>query len=346
MKIIIDAMGGDNAPEQIVAGALNSAKEFGIQIVLVGNGEEILACMRKNGWENLPDGVEIAHADDVVQMHDDPAKVVQQHRNSSMVLGLKMLADGQGDAYISAGNTGALLTASTLLVKRIRGIRRAALAPVLPLGQGSILIDAGANVSCTPEFLLQFACMGSIYAKYALKKTRPKVALLNNGSEECKGDELRKEAYGLLKDASDKGIIHFIGNVEAREAVGGDADVIVADGFSGNVFLKSVEGTAKYMSNELSGIFRANFISKLGALLCMKGIKNLKTKMDYRNVGGSMIVGISKPVIKAHGSSDAVAIRGAIRQAINAAECGFCEAIRENVSNMTLPREKEYVDEA
>lgn len=346
MKIIIDAMGGDHAPEQIVVGALQSAKEFGVQIVLVGRGEEILASMRKNGWETLPDGVEIAHADDVVEMHDDPAQVIHQHRNSSMVLGLKMLADGQADAYISAGNTGALLTAATLLVKRIRGIRRAALAPVIPLGKGSILIDAGANVSCTPEFLLQFACMGSLYAERALGKKNPKVGLLNNGTEECKGDELRKEAFPLLKEAHEKGVINFIGNIEAREAVGGDVDVIVADGYSGNIFLKSVEGTAKYMSNELSGIFRRNLISKLGALCCMKGIRNLKSKMDYRNIGGSMIVGISKPVIKAHGSSDALGIRGAIRQAINASQCGFCEAIKENVANMTLPREKNYVDEA
>ncbi len=346
MKIIIDAMGGDNAPEQIVIGALQSAKEFGIQLVLVGRGEEILDCMRKNGWDTLPDGVEIANADDVVEMHDDPAKVVQQHRNSSMVLGLKMLADGQGDAFISAGNTGALLTAATLLVKRIRGIRRAALAPVIPLGNGSILVDAGANVSCTAEFLLQFGCMGALYAQHALKKKNPRVGLLNNGTEECKGDDLRKEAYVLLKEAGEKGLINFIGNVEARDAVGGEVDVIVADGYSGNIFLKAVEGTAKYMSNQLNGIFRRNLISKIGALCCMKGIKNLKSNMDYRNIGGSMIIGISKPVIKAHGSSDAVGMRGSIRQAINAAQCGFCEAIKENVSSMTLPREKQHVDEA
>ncbi len=340
MKIIIDAMGGDHAPEQIVVGALQSAKEFGVQLVLVGKGEEILACMRKNGWETLPDGVEIAHADDIVDMHDDPAQVIHQHKNSSMVLGLKMLADGQGDAFISAGNTGALLTAATLLVKRIKGIRRAALAPVIPLGNQSILIDAGANVACTPEFLMQFGCMGSLYAKYALKKKNPRVALLNNGTEETKGDDLRKEAYVLLQQAADHGMINFIGNIEAREAVGGDVDVIVADGYSGNVFLKSVEGTAKYMSSELSGIFRRNLISKIGALCCMKGINALRSKMDYRNIGGSMIVGISKPVIKAHGSCDIVGMRGSIRQAINAVECGFCEAIKENISGMTLAREK------
>lgn len=339
MKIIIDAMGGDNAPEQIVVGALQSAKEFGVQIVLVGRGEEILASMRKNGWDTLPDGVEIAHADDVVEMHDDPAQVIHQHRNSSMVLGLRMLSQGEGDAFISAGNTGALLTAATLVVKRIRGIRRAALAPVIPLGNSSILVDAGANVACTGEFLLQFGCMGSLYAEYALKKKNPRVGLLNNGTEESKGDDLRKEAYELLKAAHEKGNINFIGNIEAREAVGGDVDVIVADGFSGNIFLKGIEGTAKYMSKELTGIFKRNIISKLGALCCMKGIKNMKSKMDYRNIGGSMIIGISKPVIKAHGSSDALGTRGAIRQAINAVNCGFCEAIKEHVSDMTLPRE-------
>ncbi len=340
MKIIIDAMGGDNAPEQIVVGALQAAKEFKVQLTLVGRGEEILDSMRRNGWDTLPNGVEIAHADDVVEMHDDPSQVINRHKNSSMVLGLKMLADGQGDAFISAGNTGALLTAATLLVKRIRGIRRAALAPVIPLGNQSILIDAGANVSCTPEFLMQFGCMGALYAKHALKKDNPRVGLLNNGTEESKGDDLRKEAYALLKQADEKGMIHFVGNVEAREAVGGDVDVLVADGFSGNIFLKSMEGTAKYMSNELGGIFRRNLFSKLGALLCMNGIKALKSKMDYRNIGGSMIVGISKPVIKAHGSSDALGMRGAIRQAINAVECGFCEAIKEKVSDMTLPRER------
>lgn len=344
MKIIIDAMGGDHAPEQIVAGALQSAKEFGVSIVLVGRGEEILAAMRSSGFDTLPDGVEIANADDVVEMHDDPVQVIHRHRNSSMVTGLKMLADGQGDAFISAGNTGALLTAATLVVKRIKGIRRAALAPVLPIGDRSILIDAGANVACTPEFLLQFACMGSVYAQLALKKENPRVGLLNNGTEESKGDDLHKAAYSLLKDAGDRCLIRFIGNIEAREAVGGEVDVVVADGFSGNIFLKSIEGTAKYMSGKLNNIFRRNLLTKLGAVFCMKGIKDLKQSMDYRNVGGSMIVGISKPVIKAHGSTDALGIRGAVRQAINAVESGFCDEIKHRVTQLTAPREAENVD--
>ena len=201
MKIIIDAMGGDHAPDQIVLGALQSAKKYGVQIVLVGRGVEILAAMKKHGVDTLPDGLEIANAEDVVDMHVDPSKVVQQHRNSSIIVGLKMLAEGGGDAFISAGNSGALLTGATLVTKRIRGIRRAAFAPILPVGGGSILVDAGANSECTPELLLQFGCMGSFYAEKALKLERPRVALLNNGAEEGKGDALHQEAYTLLKQA-------------------------------------------------------------------------------------------------------------------------------------------------
>ena len=338
MKIIVDAMGGDNAPQAVVEGALKSAVEFGIEIILVGRGEEILSAMRRCGYETLPQGVEICHADDVVDMHAEAAEVVKQHKGSSMVKGLKMLADGEGDAFISAGNTGALLSGATLLVKRIKGIRRAAFAPVLPIGKGTILVDAGANVVCTPEFLLQFGCMGSFYARMAQGKTNPRVALLNNGAEDTKGDELHKESYRLLKEAGDKGLINFVGNIEAREAVGGDIDVIVADGFSGNVFLKTIEGTALYMASLIKGMFKKNIFTMIGALLCKKG-EDIKKQMDYREVGGSLILGISKPVIKAHGSSDARAIRSAIRQAVNAVESDYCTAIKEHVRSMSLPKE-------
>ena len=338
MKIIVDAMGGDNAPQAIVQGALDSAKEFGVNIVLIGRGEEILSAMRSCGYETLPKGVEICHADDVVDMHAEASEVVKQHRGSSMVQGLKMLAEDQGDAFISAGNTGALLSAATLVVKRIKGIRRAAFAPVLPIGTGAILMDAGANVVCTPEFLLQFGCMGSLYAKKAQGKKNPRVALLNNGVEDSKGDDLHKEAYQLLKEAGEKGIINFVGNIEAREAIGGDVDVIVADGFSGNVFLKSIEGTALYMAGLIKKMFTRNIFTMIGALLCKKG-ESVKKQLDYREVGGSLIIGISKPVIKAHGSSDARAIRGAIKQAIGAVESGYCQDIRENIASMSLPRE-------
>lgn len=340
MKIIIDAMGGDNAPQEIVVGALRAAKEFNVQLVLVGRGEEILAAMRAGGWDTLPDGVEIANAEDVVDMHADPAEVLKKHKGSSMVQGLKMLSDGQGDAFISAGNTGALLTAATLVVKRIRGVRRAALAPVMPIGSGAILVDAGANTECTPELLLQFGCMGAFYAKKAMGLPEPRVALLNNGTEETKGDALHKDAYHLLKKADADGLLRFIGNIEAREVPNGGADVIVADGFSGNVLLKSIEGTAIYMSEQLRKIFKRNPLTLLGALLCKRGIDEMKASMDYREVGGSVLIGISKPVIKAHGSSDARAVRGAIRQAITAVESGFCEDIRANVAAMTVSGEE------
>ena len=347
MKIIIDAMGGDHAPQEIVLGALQAAEELKTEIVLVGRGEDVLNAMRAGGWDTLPAGVEVADAPDVVDMHTEPTEVVKRHRASSMVLGLKMLADGEGDAFISAGNTGALLTAATLVVKRIRGIRRAAFAPIMPIGSGSILIDAGANAECAPEFLLQFGCMGSLYAQKALHKERPRVALLNNGGEESKGDELHKQAYLLLQEASERGLIHFVGNLEARDVLNDAADVIVADGFSGNVLLKAVEGTAQFMSRQIKGIFTHSLTSKLGYLLCRKGVEALKEQMDYRKVGGSMLVGISKPVIKAHGSSDAVAIRGAIRQAMDAVSSGFCDEIRANVSGITAARqEAEHVSGA
>lgn len=336
MRIIIDAMGGDHAPDEIVLGALRAAKEYGTEIVLVGRGEEILRGMKANGLDNLPQGVEIANAEDMVDMHADPTQVVQQHRNSSMVVGLKMLADGAGDAMISAGNTGALLTAATLLVKRIRGVRRAAFAPLFPTK--TVLIDAGANTECTPEFLMQFGCMGSFYAHKALGIENPRVALLNNGAEAEKGDELHKSAYALLKKADENGLIHFIGNIEGRDVLTG-ADVIVADGFSGNVLLKSIEGTAIYMSHMMKDMFKRSFLSKIGYLCCKKGVNVIRKTMDYREIGGSMLVGLNKPVIKAHGSSDALAVMGAVKQAITAVESGFCEEIRANVSKMALPRE-------
>lgn len=341
MRIIIDAMGGDNAPDEIVLGALQAAKEYGTEIVLVGRGEDILRGMKANGLDNLPQGVEIANAEDMVDMHVDPTQVVQQHRNSSMVVGLKMLADGAGDAMISAGNTGALLTAATLLVKRIRGIRRAAFAPLFPTR--TVLIDAGANAECTPEFLMQFGCMGSLYAQKALGIAQPRVALLNNGAEEEKGDELHKNAYVLLKKADENGLIHFTGNIEGRDVLTG-ADVIVADGFSGNVLLKSIEGTASYMAHMMKDMFKRNVLSKIGYLLCKRGVNEIRKTMDYREIGGSMLVGLNKPVIKAHGSSDALAVLGAVKQAITAVESGFCEDIRANVSRMTLPREAQNAD--
>ena len=318
MRIILDAMGGDNAPQAPVIGALQAAKDFGAQITLVGRGEEILNVMRAQGYNDLPDGIEIAHADEVVDMHDDPATVVRKRKNSSMMIGLKMLSDGLGDAFVSAGSTGALLTGATLLVKRVKGIRRAAMGPTMPnkAGGKTVILDCGANAECTPEFLLQFGLVGSIYAKKCLGVANPKVGLLNIGTEDSKGTQLQKDAYALLKEAGDKGIINFVGNTEARDVPLGAVDVIVCDGFAGNVLLKSIEGTAMFMGSLVSKMFKKNIISKLSAALVMKDIKAFKKMLDYREIGGTPFLGIRKPVIKAHGSSDALAFRNAVRQAM------------------------------
>ena len=229
MRIILDAMGGDNAPQAPVIGALQAAKDFGAQITLVGRGEEILSVLRSQGYHDLPEGMEIAHADEVVDMHDDPATVVRKRKNSSMMIGLKMLADGLGDAFVSAGSTGALLTGATLLVKRVKGIRRAAMGPAMPnkTGGKTVILDCGANAECTPEFLLQFGLVGSVYAKKCLGVENPKIGLLNIGTEDSKGTQLQKDAYALLKEAGDKGIINFVGNTEARDVPLGAVDVVV-----------------------------------------------------------------------------------------------------------------------
>ena len=318
MRIILDAMGGDNAPQAPVIGALQAAKDFGAQITLVGRGEEILSVMRSQGYNDLPEGIEIAHADEVVDMHDDPANVIRKKKNSSMVIGLKMLADGLGDAFVSAGSTGALLSGATLLVKRVKGIRRAAMGPTMPnkAGGKTVILDCGANAECTPEFLLQFGLVGSIYAKQCLGVANPKVGLLNIGSEDTKGTPLQKEAYALLKEAGEKGIINFVGNTEARDVPMGAVDVIVCDGFAGNVLVKSIDGTALFMGSLISRMFKKSILSKLSAALVMKDIKAFKKLLDYREIGGTPFLGIRKPVIKAHGSSDALAFRNAVRQAM------------------------------
>ncbi len=342
MKIILDAMGGDLAPEAPVLGAVQAAKDFGAQVTLVGRGEAILEAMRKNGIDNLPDGVEIANADDVVDMHDDPAKVIRKKPNSSMVLGLKMLSDGQGDAFISAGSTGALLSGATLLVKRVKGVRRAAMGPAMPnkAGGKTVLLDCGANAECTPEFLLQFGVIGTLHARKTLGIENPRVGLLNIGTEDTKGTPLQKEAYALLTEAKEMGLVNFIGNVEGREVLMGGVDVVVCDGFSGNVLLKSIEGTAMYMGSLMKHkIFKRNFFSKIGYLLCKPGVDAVMKLMDYREIGGTQFLGIKKPVIKAHGSSDALAFRNAVRQAMEAAQNDFSEELELGLKELAAKKE-------
>ena len=336
MRIILDAMGGDNAPLAPVMGAVQAAKDFGAGITLVGRGEAILEVLRSNGIDTLPAGIEIANADDIVDMHDDPARVIRQKPNSSMVMGLKMLSDGQGDAFISAGSTGALLTGATLLVKRVKGIRRAAMGPAMPnkTGGKTIILDCGANAECTPEFLLQFGLVGSLYAKKSLGVENPKIGLLNIGTEDTKGTPLQKEAYALLKDAGEKGLINFVGNVEGRDVPLGAVDVVVCDGFAGNVLLKSIEGTAMFMGSLMSKMFKKNLLSKLAALLVMKDIQAFKKLLDYREIGGTPFLGIRKPVIKAHGSSDVLAFRNAVHQAMEAAGSDITAELEQMLSSM------------
>ena len=338
MKIILDAMGGDNAPASNVQGALAAVREQGVEVILVGRGEEILQALKAEGVDDLPPGLEIAHASEVVEMCDNPATAFKEKKNSSLTVGLNMLKNGQGDAFVSAGSTGALLSAATLLVKRVRGIRRAALAPVVPTGGGgAVLIDCGATAECTPEYLLQFAFMGSYYAERVLKRPEPKVGLLNIGAEESKGTDLQRETYALLKKAGEEGRIHFTGHVEAREAVYGQVDVIVTDGYAGNIFLKTMEGTGGFMAKQLKAMFKKNLATKLAAVLVSGGLREFKKMMDAGEVGGTALLGISKPVIKAHGSSDGFAIKNAIRQAAAFAASGMIEDIAENVGQMRLP---------
>jgi glycerol-3-phosphate acyltransferase PlsX len=326
MKILIDAMGGDHAPLAPVTGALEAANKWNIPVVLVGRESEILAAAKEAGYATLPAGVEIRHADEVVDMHDDPARVIQRKKNSSMVVGLKMLSDGEGDAFISAGSTGALLSGATLVVKRVKGIRRAAMGPAMPnkAGGKTILLDCGANAECTPEFLLQFGVVGSLYAQKSLGIANPRVGLLNIGTEDTKGTPLQKETYALLTDAHNKGLVNFIGNIEARDALLGEVDVVVCDGFSGNVLLKSIEGTAYFMGSLMKHkIFKRNILSMIGYLFCKKGVDEVMKMMDYREIGGTQFLGVKKPVIKAHGSSDALAFRNAVKQAVDAAKADF-----------------------
>ena len=338
MKIIVDAMGGDNAPRSNVEGAVEAVRELGLEVVLVGRGDEILAVLRDMGMDEPPPGLEIVHTSEVVDMEDNAATAFKEKKDSSLTVGLTLVKEGKGDAFVSAGSTGALLAGATLVVKRIRGVRRAAMAPIIPgPNGGSILIDCGATAECTPEYLLQFAFMGSYYAEHILGRPEPRVGLLNIGAEESKGTALQKETYALLKKADSEGRIHFVGNVEAREAVLGAVDVIVTDGYAGNIFLKTLEGTALFLSGEMKKMFKKNPLTKLSALLVSGGIQDFKKLLDSREVGGTPLIGIAKPVIKAHGSSDGYAIKNAIAQAAKFASSGIIESITANVEYMRLP---------
>lgn len=336
MRIIIDAMGGDNAPAEIVRGAVRAKRELGVEVTLVGRREAVEACLRDEGCADI----DLVDARETVTMEDDPSTATRRKKDSSMTVALNLLRDGAGDALVSAGSTGALLTGATLITKRIHGIRRAALAPVLPAGEhGVMLIDCGANVECTPEYLLQFAFMGSFYAKKLMGCAEPRVGLLNVGTEDTKGGELQHRAFALLKQAGDEGRINFAGNVEGTGVFSGDIEVVVTDGFTGNVLLKGTEGVIKLLMGQLKGVFYKSLPNKLAASVLKGDLTEMKKSMDVNEVGGTALVGISKPVIKAHGASDAVCIFAAVRQAKAFVEADVIGDIEKNIEFMKLRTE-------
>lgn len=336
MRIIIDAMGGDNAPAEIVKGAVMAKQRLGVEVTLVGRTEDVRACLENEGCTEI----DIVDAREVISMEDDPSTATRRKKDSSMAVALNLLREGKGDAVVSAGSTGALLTGATLTVKRIRGIRRAALAPVLPAGEhGVMLIDCGANVECTAEYLLQFAYMGSFYAKKIMGCDSPRVGLLNVGTEDTKGGALQHQAFALLKKAGEEGRINFIGNVEGTDVFAGKADVVVTDGFTGNVLLKGTEGAIKYIMKQLKGVFYKNTKNKLAAAVLKKDLGIMKKSMDVNEVGGTALVGISRPVIKAHGSSNAASIFAAVRQAVAFVNAGIIGDIENNIDYMRINTE-------
>lgn len=326
MKIIVDAFGGDNAPLEILKGSADAVKEYGVEILLVGSEEKINSCAKENNisLENM----EIMDVEKVFLMEYDPATVIKKNSDTTLAMGLKALSEGKGDAFVSAGSTGALVVGATFITKRIKGIKRGALATLMPSTEKPIMmLDVGANTECKPEYLHQFAVMGDIYMNKIMGYDSPKVALANIGTESNKGTELQLEAYNLMSDAN----YNFVGNIEARDIPFGKADVIVCDGFTGNMILKMYEGVALAMGKRVKDLFKRNFLSLIAAVLCKSGIDDFKKQMDYKEFGGAPILGVTKPVIKAHGSSDAKSFKNAIRQAINFIEKDVINEIIANI---------------
>lgn len=336
-KIIVDAFGGDNAPLEVIKGCERAVKELGVKIILTGDEKKIRKCAGDNGLSL--DSIEIAHTPEVFDIHEKPEKIMKEGKNTSMALGIKLLADEKGDAFVSAGSTGALVMGATFMVKRIKGIKRIAPAPILPADKGNfILLDAGANTECRADMLVQFAVMGSAYMEKVMGVSAPKVGLLNIGAEETKGRPVDVEANELLRNSG----LNFTGNIEARELPKGVCDVVVTDGFTGNIVLKLYEGMGSFFAKKMKWIFSGAGV--MGALFSLKKIKMLKKQMDYRETGGSVLLGVKKPVIKAHGSSDAKAFFNAVVQAQKCVDGRVIESIENYVKALSLSK-KEQVNE-
>lgn len=329
MNIIIDAFGGDNAPLEVIKGSLMAKEKFDTEITLVGNEEKIKTCAKENNLDISK--LKIKHAETVMDVCQQPTEILKSMSDCSMAVGMKMLADNEGDAFVSAGSTGALVVGGTFIVKRIKGVKRPSLAPILPTSTTPfILLDAGANTDCRPEMLQQWAIMGNAYMKSIMGVENPKVMLANIGTEPTKGRELEVETYKLLKQTP----LDFCGNIEARDLPTGVADVVVADGYTGNMLLKLYEGMGKFISRELKGMLLNGLNSKIASLLILKKVKAFKKKMDYSEYGGSPLLGTSKPVIKAHGSSNAKAFYNAIRQAYQFTSSGAIDEMTRVITEV------------
>lgn len=319
MRILLDVMGGDNAPDATIRGAVKAVSQVKAEIVLIGK-EDVIRAKFKEFYGKSPEEISnrfiIKNTTETIEMEDIPTIAIKRKKDSSMVVGFRMLKEDDGDVFISAGNSGALLTGATLLVGRIKGIDRPALGGILPAHHSQLLLmDCGANTHCKPENLLQFALMSTIYLRNTFGIERPAIGLLNIGTEETKGNELTKESYALLKEKSEEMGINFIGNVEGRDAFSGEIDAIVTDGFTGNIFLKAVEGLGKLVKVSLKEGLKKNVLSTIAAVPALPGIKRFSKSMDYKSYGGALFLGVKKPVVKAHGSSDEVLFEFTIKQA-------------------------------
>ena len=322
MTIILDAMGGDNAPDAVIKGTVNAINKIEGEVLLVGNEEIINSRVKelygKKNISEISEKIKIYHTTETIEMEDTPTVAIKHKKDSSMVVGFRLLKEGKGDVFISAGNSGALLAGATLLIGRIKGIDRPALAGILPAYKSRLLlIDAGSNTNCRPLNLLQFAQMSTIYLRNTFNIESPRIGLLNIGTEETKGNELMKESYKLLKEKSEEYGINFIGNIEGRDAFSGEVDAVVTDGFTGNIFLKAIEGLGKLVKRSLSESLKQNLLSKIAAIPTLPAIKRFSKMVDYKEYGGALFLGVKKPVVKAHGSSDEKLFEYTIIQAEN-----------------------------
>lgn len=339
-RIIVDMMGGDNAPLETIKGVLMAKEELSAEYILVGDKDELLRVAEENGLSL--DGFEIVHTPTVITMEDEAISVVKAKKDSSMSVGLQLLAEGKGDAFVSTGNTGALFTGANLIVRKIKGTRRPAIAAMLPMNPPVLLLDSGANITVTPEYFEQFAVMGSIYMKKVMGVESPRVGILNNGTEDHKGTELEIEAYKLLSQNPD---INFVGNIEGNRITRNACDVLVTDGFTGNIFLKTMEGMGAFMIRTLKDLFTASISTKIAYLLVRSKLGGIKKGLDSAEYGGAPILGIAKPVIKAHGSSKAKAFKNAIRQALACSETDVTGEMSEALMALSERKKAERADD-